>query len=156
MSAPTTSPPSYRFPSKVDAGIMLILLLSFGVALVGGIFATVAEGAWIGMVLLVMMGGLLFLLGVPTEYRVGQGFLVVRSGMMRIPIALETIESVRPSRSWKSGPAWSFDRLEVRYRGRSVLISPVDKSVFLDALRVHDADLVPSEDGGLVRKPAKK
>jgi hypothetical protein len=73
-----------------------------------------------------------------TFYVVDSESLFVRSGPFRWNIPYSSIKSVRPSRNPLSGPALSFDRLEITYDGYSVLyISPKPREAFLTALRAH-------------------
>lgn len=65
----------------------------------------------------------------------------------RIP--LKDITSVRESRSVRSGPALSMDRLEIAWGERHVLlISPEDKSGFLTALHGRVPQLAALETSG--------
>lgn len=65
----------------------------------------------------------------------GDRELLVRSGPFRWRIAIDGIESIRPSRSPLSSPALSLDRLEITYGGgRRLLISPEDREGFLEAI----------------------
>jgi hypothetical protein len=83
------------------------------------------------------------LLTYPLDYEITATHLVARSGVMRWRITLGSIESVRPSRSKASAPAWSLDRLAVEYlkdgRPRTLHVSPADKSGLLREL----ADAAP-------------
>jgi hypothetical protein len=95
--------------------------------------------------------GLVLLLAVPIVYEITADELVVRSGLLlrwRIPIA--AVVSVEPTGSLLSSPAWSLDRLEVRYRrGGSlsrILISPREKPAFLAELAARDPALRLSGD----------
>jgi hypothetical protein len=71
-----------------------------------------------------------------TFYVVEPDALYIRSGPFRWVVKYESIRSVKPSRVPLSGPALSFDRLELRYSGYNVLyISPSNRGGFIDALR---------------------
>jgi hypothetical protein len=60
---------------------------------------------------------------------------VVRAGPFRWQVPLETLRSIRPTRSPLSSPALSLDRLELRYgQGRVLLISPADGARFVAEL----------------------
>jgi hypothetical protein len=62
--------------------------------------------------------------------------LLIRSGPFRWRIALSDVHEVSPSRSWRSSPALSLDRLRIRYgAGRSILVSPRERQQFIDSLR---------------------
>jgi hypothetical protein len=126
-----------RFPSKVDtwlAAILgLLLLTAIGVPLL--LLATGDPQAWVGLigsaVIVAIFGGLVF----PLYYELEDETLLIRFGMVRSRIRYTEIRRVVPSRSMLSSPALSLDRLHVD-AGSSLgpLISPHDKSGFLDAL----------------------
>ncbi|MCC7340263.1 MAG: PH domain-containing protein [Bryobacterales bacterium] len=79
----------------------------------------------------------------PCEYLFEASDLVVRSGLLCIRIPLLSISTVKPSRSLASAPAWSFDRLEIRYgRKQRVLISPREKAAFLAELAKRAPQLI--------------
>jgi len=70
-----------------------------------------------------------------TQYLVDDETLFIRSGPKSWEIPLDQIEGVSRSRSSRSSPALSFDRLEIRYdNGKSVLVSPKDEDQFLEAV----------------------
>ncbi len=79
----------------------------------------------------------------PCEYSFEGDMLVVRSGLLRIRIPLLSITRVEPSRSLLSAPAWSLDRLLIRYgRKQRVLISPREKAAFVAELEMRAPHLV--------------
>lgn len=51
------------------------------------------------------------------------------------------ITAVRPPRTSVSSPAMSLDRLELKLRERSIIISPKDKDRFVDDLRAINPDI---------------
>jgi len=70
-----------------------------------------------------------------TSYHVDAEFLLIKSGPFSWTIPLAGVESIEPSRSWMASPALSLDRLEIRYSdGRRILVSPLDRVTFLDAV----------------------
>jgi hypothetical protein len=98
---------------------------------------------------------LVALVSVPCYYAFEDEILVIRSGFLRTRIPIRTIRLVRSTRLILSAPAWSLDRLEIRYgRGmHQAIISPVDQSEFLRTLlsrapqlEWRGADLVVAED----------
>ncbi len=58
------------------------------------------------------------------------------------------IETISPSRSPVASPACSLDRLHIRYGGSEsgLLVSPIDKRVFLEALVVRCSNLTLKGD----------
>jgi len=116
--------------------------------------------SWIGFVLALVPVGLLLeaiflrslLVGVvaasvlvvyalavfPTNYELAPDALKIRSGFIRTSIPYQEICRVQASRSWLSAPALSLDRLEIAYGdARATLISPRDRTAFLQDLSVH-------------------
>lgn len=119
-----------RFPTKVDLWIAAVMALA-PLAIVG---ASVATRHW-G----VLLGGLAYLsllaiLIWPCEYLLTDNELVVRSGVIRWRVPLDKIEKVDPTRNPLSSPAWSLDRLMIRYGKKGIMISPRERSRFLDDL----------------------
>jgi len=72
------------------------------------------------------------LLVVPIRYGVDGESLIIRFGVIRRRVALESIREVRPSRNPLSSPALSLDRLKIGLEaGGYALISPTDREEFL-------------------------
>ena len=70
-----------------------------------------------------------------TYYLIEAGTLVIRSSFFswRVPIA--EIRSITPTRSARSSPALSLDRLRIEYGRKVILVSPEDRQRFIDSLR---------------------
>ncbi len=127
-----------RFPSKVDSWLIVVMVavvvLQIVVVSIAIIDEPGAETAVVGLgsVLLVvlLMGSILRI----TYYEVTDDHLRIVTGPFRWKISRDSISAVEPSRSLKSSPALSLDRLCLRYDGRRVLVSPADKRGFKKAL----------------------
>ncbi len=128
------------YPTKVDWWLA-VLLAALPLTLVAVWISTLRSGssedliaAAISTVFVVgILAGLVF----PMRYGVGDDLLVIRYGLCRQRIRLIDITEVEPSRSPLASPALSMDRLIVRYGSSAfgfVLISPTDRSRFLDEL----------------------
>jgi hypothetical protein len=138
-----------RFPSKIDAwlGAILVGLLLSAVAVPILLLATGDPQAWVGLIpsalILAIFGGLVF----PLYYELEDEALLIRFGLIRSRIRYAEIKRVVPSRSVLSSPALSLDRLHVD-AGNPLgpLISPKDKSGFLDALAAKAPQLVREGD----------
>ncbi len=78
-----------------------------------------------------------------TDYRLTARELVVRAGPFHWTIALDSIEEVFPTHNPLSSPACSLDRLRIRYGGSGfgIMISPEDKSRFLQELQAREPQL---------------
>jgi hypothetical protein len=127
------------FPSKVDRWIVALMIVPFGISIVVVGSALRANPPLPALVLLVGIEVLVLVLIVgtlrSTRYEVADREVIVRSPPFRRRIGIESIESIRPSRSPVSSPALSLDRLEIRYSGdRRILVSPRDREGFLAAV----------------------
>jgi len=137
--------PSEAFPSKRDGWFVAVVWIACVVVVVSGGLHVAADGAaWSRVVLaIVLFGAAAFMLSVlyGTGYRIGERSLHVRGGPFRWRIPLRAIASVSPTKNPLSSPACSLDRLRVAYRTgrgeRVLMISPSDKSGFLDALSLR-------------------
>jgi hypothetical protein len=138
-----------RYPSKVDAWIVAILVGGFLMGFVIILFVIVLPGLfakawWAAVLFLAIWGGVLSLI-FPLYYEITPSTLLVRSGWIRREISLASISRVFPTNNPISSPAFSLDRLQVEYTQnntpRVVLISPKDKSGFLRDLAERAGDL---------------
>lgn len=128
------------FRSAIDPWLYWLIAVSSIVVLIA-VFPLLLSGHLLKIVSAVVL--MLVALGLPvwllltTFYEVESELLRIRSGPFRWAIALDRIEDVYPSRSKRSGPALSLDRLEIRYRpNKRVLVSPQHKQEFLQAIGV--------------------
>lgn len=131
-----------RFPSKTDAWLVVIMVISL-IAVIAGFVGVIIEKQ--APEVTVMMGGAM-LLGVllivsllfRTYYSVEGEVLRIVSGPFRWRVTISEIESLEPTRSPLSSPALSLDRLRIRYSGgKSILVSPADKQRFAKALGIE-------------------
>jgi hypothetical protein len=127
------------FPSKVDRWILALMAVPLGASVVAVGSALTAHPPlaavflMVGLELLVL--GFILLTFRSTRYEVTGREVVARSSPFRWRIEIDSIESIRPSRSPASSPALSLDRLEIRYGGgRTLLVSPQDREGFLAAV----------------------
>lgn len=121
-----------KFPSKKDLWLGILILSAM---LFPAIYFAV-QSLWIGV--LVMTPVLLFMgwFWYGTYYILEDKSLIIRSGPLRQEIYLDDIKRIRGIRSILSSPALSLDRLEIIYEtGKTVLISPRDKELFLEIIR---------------------
>jgi len=129
----STEPVKITYKSKIDLWLVLFLAAAFGWPL----YMTISEQNWVGLA--VCLPVLLFLgYSVSTiEYRIKEDSLIIRSGFSRFnPIPVKTIRRIRETNSVLASPAASLSRLEIIYnRYDSVLISPKDKSGFIDEIK---------------------
>lgn len=128
------------FRSKVDWWLGLVLLVVPLVELTGLVTAlrtgdreaAIATAAGVGLVAAVY--GLLL---IPVRYGLSNEDLVIRFGVVRRRIALDSIDEVRRTRNPLAAPALSLDRLAIQAQGtrrRLHLISPLEREHFLSYL----------------------
>lgn len=70
-----------------------------------------------------------------TEYSIIDDTLLIQSGPLRLELDIHEITTIKKTRNRMSSPALSFDRLEVKTKIHSVIISPEDKEVFIRSLQ---------------------
>lgn len=125
------------FRSKQDLWLFLIAWIPMIAALIAVIwgYLTTKEGL-IGIILFVP-----FLFGVAwlwftTGYEITEEHLVIKYGPFRKRIDLQTVTSLRKTRSILSAPALSIDRIEILYdKYGYVFISPVRQQEFLALMK---------------------
>lgn len=140
--------------SKKDWWLVATALLAVLLPLILGAAFSVFKARGAGSLLIVIgivIGGVLLLLTYPLYYCITSSELIVRCGvLMRRHIPLAAIDEVEPDGNLLGAPAWSLDRLRVDYRKNGqrtfVLVSPDDKSAFMQELSSADADLKMKDD----------
>jgi hypothetical protein len=112
----------------------------------GGLF--VASPAAAGPLALVIGGAtaLVAWIFLSTRYVVENGRLDVRSGPFRWRVPIDAISRIERTRNPLSSPALSLDRLAIEYDGKRLMISPLDRAGFLDAIKRAQAG-PPSTSG---------
>lgn len=123
------------FPSKVDTWIAAVLILSMIVNLVGIGMAAIATKQFFAILAALILPVFLLLVAWPIRYVFEGEELVIRSGLIKMIVPYRSIESVEPTRSPLSSPAFSLDRLAIKHEKGSVMVSPNDKPAFLSELR---------------------
>ncbi len=145
MPETSVAPGPVVFATRVDAWLAVVvaggLLLSLG-AVIAAAFESPREALVAGLILLASVG-LVVAIAVPTQYVVGENELLIRSGVLRHRIPLDSVIRVYPTRNPLSAPAWSLDRLGIDYRRRNArslaLISPDRREEFLDLMAARAA-----------------
>jgi hypothetical protein len=121
-----------KYPSKISYGLVVFILA----ILIGGTIPIISNQLWLGLFINLIVAAFIAHLFLTTYYVIDQGFLTVKSGfLINKKIDINTIRSISETNNPISAPAASFDRLEVVYHQfSSILISPNDKSEFIDNL----------------------
>lgn len=123
-----------EFTSKIDTWLLLVFTATIVVSVGGGLLAVRKGGikSYLSGFILVVIGAVLpmwLMLG--TTYTVTDEMLIVRAGPMSWEIPIAAISLVKETRSSRSGPALSLDRLRIYYgNGRSIMVSPKDQHRF--------------------------
>jgi len=125
-----------KYRSKIGAGLAIFLSIVIG----GTTFLMAYQKVWLGFfinVLLIIIVGYFFL---SVHYLIYGGILKVKSGfIVHKSIDIQTIQHISETNNPISAPASSLDRLEISYglpnNLKSVLISPKDKTGFIDHLQ---------------------
>ena len=137
-----------RFESKRDPWLVLMFRLTPFVVLLavgGGWYAEHHDlRGPIAAVFVLVLFELFFFESLlrGTYYVIDAGTLLIRSSFFtwRVPIA--EIRSITPTRSGRSSPALSLDRLRIEYRGKAIMVSPDDQRRFIEALRAKNPSIV--------------
>jgi hypothetical protein len=138
------------FPSKRDTWLVLITWAGAGVEIMVGIILWLTNVPPLVKVLgsLVCFAGAVFMVWVlyGTYYVIMPDILIIRCGPFRFRVPLAEIEAVTPTRNPLSSPACSLDRFLIQYRQsrRRIMVSPLDKPGFLQALAARCPHLAVS------------
>ena len=118
-----------------------------GVLVWSGIVAApaVLAGRWWTVAVSVAPLGLLTWNLLGTYYVVNGDALSVRCLLLRKTVPLASVTMLRASRDFRASPALSLDRIEVLYDNDSVLVSPKDKTAFIQAIRSHKPSIAVHE-----------
>ena len=142
-----------RYRTKVDTLIAILLVgavaFPIAIAVVGYLRIGPSLAVWLPLSIAAMMIVIICVMAVPTRYEVTPDRLVIRSGLLRWEVPLAEIVSVTPTSNPLSSPAWSLERLEVKWMRagctRSILISPQRAAEFLRDMADRDRTLVVAD-----------
>ena len=94
---------------------------------------------------------LLLVLFFNIKYTLTADTLLVKNGFSTQSISLEDITHITPTSSKLSAPALSLDRIEIIYKGGSIVISPKDKDRFYYAIQERVPALKTDGNDGLIK-----
>ncbi len=120
--------------SKIDNWIYVVLGLSVVLPVFIG---WVSAGITLWPLYLISggMGAFFLWLYLATKYVIAGGVLTIHGGLFKVTIPVASITSVTDTRNPLASPAFSLDRLEIKYsEEKIILISPKDKAAFLTDL----------------------
>ena len=126
------------FKSKIDKWLLICLILSI-IACFLGASVMLEEGGTlytsIAAITIVAGAGFPLWIFVSTKYIVKNGNLKIISGPFSWIIPIESIKSVEETQSIITGPALSFERLEIIYgEDKEIIVSPTDETQFIQKL----------------------
>ena len=129
------------FRSKIDLWLLTLLTGSAAVCFAVGIEARNAipetgllvSGTIIGIC--IVAGALPLWIVFSTKYAMFEQTLEIDCGPFHWSVVIADIERIEPTRNPLTSPALSLDRLRIDYgRGRSIMVSPENRSQFLRSL----------------------
>lgn len=138
---------STTYSSRVDAWIVLLLVVVLG----GTLVAAALEAAESGDVRILIFAGigvlfpcvLIGILSIPLAYRLDETILTIRSGLITWKVPIGGIREIRKTSNPLSAPAWSLKRIRIDYDNEGhpawILISPQDRDAFISDLKARQA-----------------
>ena len=144
------------FTSKIDFWLAFLILGSSLLLILVPVWEWVYNDSSIRRILFIslftMPGAILLLLiFFNVKYSLSDDELFVKNGFSTQRIPLKDIIYIIPTNSMLSAPALSLDRIEIKYEGGSIVISPKDKEGFYHAIQERVPALETDGDDGLIR-----
>ena len=129
------------FRSKIDLWLVVVVAIA-PVVFMDFVFDVLSTSDRLALLstlaVVAAVWGVMVWLYYSTRYTISGDFLLVKAGPFSWVIPIDDIVRVEPTRDPKSSPALSLDRLLIRYgQSAELMISPKDKSGFMDELRKH-------------------
>ena len=143
------------YPTKIDWWLRPLLVVP---VVSGGLSIALAHDhttVFVGWAALAAYALLMLTLGWPIRYTISPEELEIQFGLVHRHIRWDRLVSMDYSQNPLSSPAFSLDRIDVRYASasgseRSILISPVDREAFMgDCARASGHHRV---DGGRLQR----
>lgn len=116
--------------SKIDKWLYALVIGILGLPLIMGLI----EGVLVvpGLVVCGLTAAFILWLYAATKYVITDDTLIIHAGLYKVEIPVNAITSITDSRNPLASPAFSLDRLEIKYGAdKTILISPKDKAAFL-------------------------
>ena len=144
------------FTSKIDLWLAFLMLGSSLLLILVPVWEWIYNNSSISRVLFIslftMPGAILLLLIFFTvKYSLSENKLFVKNDFSTQSISLKDITYITPTNSLLSAPALSLDRIEIRYKGDSIVISPKDKDGFYHAVQERVPALKTDGNDGLIK-----
>ncbi len=120
-----------RYPSKLGIGITIFTL---SVIVGSGIFMFL-DGEILAVLINLLVLILIYILYKSTNYIIEGSILRIKSGfLINEKLSIKDITKVVETNNIMSAPAFSLDRLEIKYGRKSIIISPIKKAEFIKQL----------------------
>jgi hypothetical protein len=106
-------------------------------------FVMLYNRVWVGLLIILVSSAFIIHLFLTTRYTIDKKALVIRQGFfIKIEVDIQKIRKISSTDIALSSPATSIDRLEIVYNNfDSVIISPKDKSGFVEHLKKINPDI---------------
>lgn len=144
------------FTSKIDLWLAFLILGSSLLLILVPVWEWIYNDSSIRRILfisLLTIPGAILLLVIffNIKYSFSEDELFVKNGFSTQSIPLKDITHIIPTNSMLSAPALSLDRIEIRYEGGNIVISPKDKEGFYRAIQERVPALEIDGDDGLIK-----
>lgn len=128
------------YRSGVSKGLIVLLAVVIAVPFI----ATIVFKAWVGAIAFGCVAAFIAHMFSTTYYTISGNTLKIRGGfLINIVMDIAAITKIDSTNTILSGPALSFDRLEIFYnKYDSVVVSPGDKAGFIAKLKEINPEIV--------------
>lgn len=145
------------FTSKIDLWLAFLILGSSLLLILVPVGEWIYNNSSIKRIIFIslftMPGAILLLLiFFNVKYSLSADKLFVKNGFSTQSISLKDITHITPTNSTLSAPALSLDRIEIIYKGGSIVISPKDKDRFYHAIQERVPALKTDDNNGLIKR----
>lgn len=149
------------FKSKIDKWLLICLIFAIVACLLGSSVMLEEGGTLytsIAVITIIVGAGFPLWIFVSTKYIVKNGDLKIISGPFSWIIPIDSITSVEETQNIITGPALSFERLEIIYgEDKAIIVSPADETQFIQKLEQEGLTCdVMSANKKAVEKISKK
>ena len=144
------------FTSKIDLWLAFLILGSSLLLILVPVWEWIYNDSSIRRILFISLltipgAILLLLIFFNIKYSLSDDELFVKNGFSTQSIPLNDITHIIPTNSMLSAPALSLDRIEIRYEGGSIVISPKDREGFYRAIQQRVPALKIDGNDGLIK-----
>lgn len=144
------------FTSKIDFWLAFLILGSSLLLVLMPVWEWMYNNSSIKRVIFISLftiptALLLLVLFFNIKYTLTADTLLVKNGFSTQSILLKDITHITPTSSTLSAPALSLDRIEIRYEGGNIVISPKDKNRFYHAIQERVPVLKTDDNNGLIK-----